>query len=106
MRSYASNCAPITERHVQAIWYDAALRPSELRTVRGGTVSVVDPGEWNLAAGPDFRHAVLELGRDRQRMVGDGLLTLPCHVHKQLYGIFHGFEIAHIEHPQAVDAIF
>ena len=71
MRSYASNCAPITERHVQAIWYDAALRPSELRTVRGGTVSVVDPGEWNLAAGPDFRHAVLELGRDRQRMVGD-----------------------------------
>ena len=55
---------PITERHVQAIWYDAALRPQRLLTRRGSDVTVVSPGEWNLGAGPDFRNAVLELGRD------------------------------------------
>ena len=71
MKPYATNRAPLTERHVQAIWYDAALRPSTLRTVRGGDVTVVDPGTWNLEAGPDFRQAVLELGRDRRRVIGD-----------------------------------
>lgn len=63
--------APITERHVQAIWFDSALRPAKLRTIRGGDVNVVDPGTWNLEAGPDFRHAVLELGRDGRRVEGD-----------------------------------
>ena len=62
---------PITERHVQAIWYDAALRPTNLRTRRGSEVRVVSPGEWNLEAGPDFRNAVLEVGKDRLRVVGD-----------------------------------
>ena len=71
MKAYAANCAPISERHVQAIWYDSALRPKGLRTVRGGDVSVVDPGVWNLEAGPDFRHAVLEIGRERRRVDGD-----------------------------------
>ena len=71
MRCWAANPASVTERHVQAIWYDSALRPSGLRTVLGGDVSVVHPGVWNLEAGPDFRHAVLELGRDRRRVEGD-----------------------------------
>ena len=62
---------PITERHVQAIWYDASLRPRRLYTRRGVEVGVVSPGEWNLGAGPDFRNAVLEIGRDRRRLVGD-----------------------------------
>lgn len=61
----------ITERHVQAIWYDAALRPKHLYTRRGSEVSVVSPGEWNLGAGPDFLGAVIEVGRERKRMVGD-----------------------------------
>ena len=71
MRWCAANHAPITERHVQAIWYDPSLRPAQLRTVRGGEVRVVDPGVWNLESGPDFCHAVLELGRDRRRVEGD-----------------------------------
>ena len=71
MKVYAANRAPISERHVQAIWYDSALRPKSLRTVRGGDVAVIDPGVWNLEAGPDFRHAVLEIGRDRRRVDGD-----------------------------------
>ena len=62
---------PITERHVQAIWYDAALRPKNLTTRRGSEVTVVSPGEWNLEAGPDFRNAVLEIGKERRRVVGD-----------------------------------
>ena len=61
----------VTERHVQAVWYDSALRPRRLFTRRGSEVVVVSPGEWNLEAGPDFRNAVLELGRDRRRVVGD-----------------------------------
>ena len=61
----------ITERHVQAIWYDVALRPKRLVSRRGETVTVISPGEWNLEAGPDFRHAVLEVGVDRRRIVGD-----------------------------------
>ena len=62
---------PLTERHVQAIWYDAALRPKNLVTRRGSAVTVVSPGVWNLEAGPDFKNAVLEIGRERRRVVGD-----------------------------------
>lgn len=61
----------LTERHVQAIWHDAALRPRRLVTRRGSAVVVVSPGEWNAGPGPDFRRAVLELGPERQRVVGD-----------------------------------
>ena len=61
----------MTERHVQAIWYDAALRPPRLFTRRGSEVAVVSPGVWNLGPGPDFTDAVLEIGRDRRRVVGD-----------------------------------
>ena len=62
---------PITERHVQALWYDGALRPKHLRTTEGVPVHVVDPGTWNVEAGPDFYHAVLEIGTARQRLAGD-----------------------------------
>ena len=62
---------PITERHVQAIWYDSALRPNRLYTRRGSEVNVISPGEWNLGAGPDFRNAVLEIGAEHRRVVGD-----------------------------------
>ena len=61
----------LTERHVQALWYDAALRPEGLVTRRGATVRVISPGEWNLGPGPDFLRAVLELGPERRRVTGD-----------------------------------
>ena len=61
----------ITERHVQAIWYDAAFRPKGLTTSDGVEIAVVSPGEWNREAGPDFRRAVLEVGLGRRRVVGD-----------------------------------
>ncbi len=89
----------VTERHVQAIWYDAAMRPRRLRTRRGSEVSVVSPGEWNLGAGPDFRNAVLEIGPDRRRIVGDVEIHL-CPADWDLHG--HGADpryrnvIAHV----------
>ena len=61
----------ISERHVQAIWYDGTLRPDGLRTADGAQVRVVDPGRWNLEAGPDFLDAVLEIGGERRRVRGD-----------------------------------
>ena len=66
----------ITERHVQAIWYDRAFRPGRLYAVgrseaSGGEVRVVDPGAWNLGPGPDFKGAVLEVGPARRRLSGD-----------------------------------
>ena len=62
---------PITERHLQALWYDDALRPKNLRATDGTPVDVIHPGVWNLEAGPDFRKAVLEVGADRRRIAGD-----------------------------------
>lgn len=62
---------PITERHVQAVWYDAELRPPAMTTENGETVTVVHPGEWNLEAGPDFKGAVLEIGSSHRRLCGD-----------------------------------
>lgn len=61
----------LTERHVQAIWYDASLRPKNLTTRCGSELHVVHPGEWNLGPGPDFTGAVLEIGKERRRVVGD-----------------------------------
>lgn len=62
---------PVSERQVQAIWYDGRLRPAALRTVEGATVRVIDPGTWNVEAGPDFRRAEVEVGRERRRLRGD-----------------------------------
>ena len=77
---------PVSERHVQALWYDGALRPEELHTVDGMPIRVVDPGVWNLEAGPDFRDAVIEVGSSRQRIRGDVEIHLrpadwPSHGH-------------------------
>lgn len=68
---YRRDCEPLTERHVQAVWYDRVLRPGNLVSRRGEEVRVIYPGDWNVEAGPDFRNAVLEVGRDRRRLRGD-----------------------------------
>lgn len=60
-----------SERHLQCVWADAHLRPSALATRSGESLAVVDPGRWNLEAGPDFLDAVLLLGPERRRIQGD-----------------------------------
>lgn len=78
MRSVAGRCfgfSPdgevLSERHLQALWYDREMRPPRLKTSLREEVRVIDPGEWNLEEGPDFKNAVLEIGRARRRLKGD-----------------------------------
>lgn len=68
---------PYSERHLQCVWFDAALRPPELATSRGETVTVEDPGVWNLEAGPDFLGAAVRVGPGRRRLTGD----VEIHIH-------------------------
>ena len=60
-----------TERHLQCVWYNESLRPDGLVTDGGEAVEVESPGRWNLEAGPDFIDAVLLIGPERRRVVGD-----------------------------------
>lgn len=68
---------PYTERHLQCVWFDAALRPGTLKTEQGDEIVVEHPGQWNLEDGPDFRDAVLRIGHDRRRLTGD----VEVHIH-------------------------
>ncbi len=99
MNAYATDCVPISERHVQAIWYDPALRPRQLRTVGGADLDVIDPSVWNLEAGPDFRHAVLEVGRAHRRLEGDvevHLRPLDWSAHGHGGDVGYGNVVAHV----------
>jgi hypothetical protein len=71
IREDESRYFPYSERHLHVLWFDDSLRPNGLRTSRGEPVIVENPGRWNLEAGPDFQDAVLRIGRDRRRIVGD-----------------------------------
>jgi len=51
---------PVSERLVQAIWYDQRLQSDRLQTADGRKVRVISPGQWNLEAGPDFLRATVE----------------------------------------------
>ncbi len=71
VRETAGRYFPYTERHLHALWFDDSLRPKELKTLRGEPVVVENAGRWNLEAGPDFLGAVLLVGREKRRVVGD-----------------------------------
>ena len=43
-------------------WFDQRIQTDHLRTTDGRVVRVVFPGWWNLEAGPDFRHATVQIG--------------------------------------------
>ena len=68
---------PYRERHLQCLWADPRLRPTGLKTSEGEPVNVEHPGDWNLEAGPDFRNAVLFIGKEKRRISGD----LEIHIH-------------------------
>ena len=68
---------PHSERHLQCVWFDEALRPPRLVTHQGEEVTVEDPGVWNLEAGPDFLGAALRIGPDQRRITGD----VELHIH-------------------------
>lgn len=60
-----------SERHLQCIWFDDHLRPDELTLNSGETLSVIDPGRWNLEAGPDFLDAELMINPGSRILRGD-----------------------------------
>lgn len=57
----------ITERLVQAIWYDQRLQPERLTTTDGRPLRIIFPGCWNVEPGPDFRHAIVQFGDEPER---------------------------------------
>jgi hypothetical protein len=52
------------ELELQAIWFDG-LFGSEFTTTDGKTARIVQFGEWNRAAGPDFLHCAVEIDGER-----------------------------------------
>ena len=58
---------PISERLVQCIWYDQRLKPDSLKTTDGRRVHIVFQGWWNLEAGPDFKHATIQVSDESER---------------------------------------
>ncbi len=60
-----------SERHLRCLWYDPRYRPAVFDTADGQQVTVIDPGRWNLEAGPDFRGATLLAQPGARRTHGD-----------------------------------
>ncbi len=60
-----------SERHLQCIWFDPRYRPASFMLPGGESVSVLDPGEWNLEAGPDFLNAALLVQPGARQLRGD-----------------------------------
>ncbi len=59
----------LREKVVAHIWADQLIETGRLATACGKPVTVIAPGWENLAEGPDFRHAILEI--DGTRVKGD-----------------------------------
>jgi hypothetical protein len=66
-----------SERHLQCLWFDARYRPAFFRLANNETVTVLDPGEWNLEAGPDFLNVTVLVQPGGRRIRGD----VEVHVH-------------------------
>lgn len=60
-----------SERHLQCVWFDARYRPASFPLPGGESASVLDPGEWNLEAGPDFLNAALLVQPGARHLRGD-----------------------------------
>lgn len=60
-----------TERHIQCIWYDPQFRPQTLTTTDGEELQIINPGKWNLEAGPDFIDAEIKDIKTNQVIRGD-----------------------------------
>jgi len=63
--------APPSERHLQCLWFDSKFRPENIKTLSGEVVKIINPGKWNLEAGPDFLDATLIVGKEQRRVSGD-----------------------------------
>ncbi len=57
-----------SEKLLQKIWAQGAYDQSQLCTTDGVKVRVINPGQWNLLAGPDFKHAQLRIGEENEKV--------------------------------------
>ncbi|MCZ6673909.1 MAG: DUF2851 family protein [Verrucomicrobia bacterium] len=62
----------ISERLVQKIWARGEFRRTDLKTLEGSSLEIVDLGKWNLLAGPDFKDVSILV--DGQKISGDAEL--------------------------------
>jgi len=53
------------ELHLQALWFDGQFG-DQFTTADGRPVRIVQFGEWNRSAGPDFLHAAVEIDGETQ----------------------------------------
>ena len=60
--AFAETCAEVlpTELELQALWFSGAFG-REFRTTSGKKVRIIQFGEWNRGAGPDFSQAAVEI---------------------------------------------
>lgn len=77
------------ELEVQALWHGGLLG-HEGQTLRHGVVRILDFGEWNRGAGPDFQRAEIEINGARMR--GDIEID-PCAQDWEHHG--HGANLAY-----------
>jgi hypothetical protein len=77
LRERAESAPP--ERLLQSIWFHQRLRRCQLVTLDGQPVRVLHPGFWNRQAGPDFRGAVVQFGREAARSGDVEVDALPHH---------------------------
>lgn len=66
-----------SERHLQCLWFDSRYRPAAFTLAGGETLTVLDPGEWNLESGPDFLNATLLIEPGKRQLRGD----VEIHIH-------------------------
>lgn len=59
----------ISERIIQKIWLQGDFYQKDLKTTSGKDLKILDPGNWNMNEGPDFKEARLEL--DGDELFGD-----------------------------------
>ena len=58
----------ISERMVQKIWAKGDFRKSDLKTLEGAHLEILDLGQWNLLAEPDFNEQPRPKGRGIRRV--------------------------------------
>ena len=86
------------ERLLQAIWQHQRLLRDQLRTLDGQAVRVLHPGFHNLEGGPDFRHAMIQIG-DGPAREGDievDLRSSGWHAHGHDFNPAFGTVVLHV----------
>ncbi len=58
------NLDRISEKIIQAIWHHLFLRINDLCTTDGQPLKILDQGNWNHDAGPDFKDAKIKIGAE------------------------------------------